>query len=178
MYDRTVKPVPEPTATALRYRIETLVSVNGVKMAKHQNLLRLYPQLSGVLLFEGVLFGFGIGINVTDIVFLGFSPRTGFGWSKDALVGAYGTAIVGTSLPDSQFTTGPIIVLPRYICGLVTLGASLHLSPRDVIMSWDFADLAIMINTVAIYTYRNDCFPKHQGEVGTFINLMRTRGGT
>jgi hypothetical protein len=31
-----------------------------------------------------------------------------------------------------------------------------------LIMGWGIAELAIMINTVAVYAYLNDCFPKHQ----------------
>lgn len=34
-----------------------------------------------------------------------------------------------------------------------------------------------MINTVAIYAYANDCFPKHAGEISALINLARTQGG-
>ena len=29
-------------------------------------------------------------------------------------------------------------------------------------MGWGIAELAIMINTVAVYAYCNDAFPKHQ----------------
>lgn len=29
-------------------------------------------------------------------------------------------------------------------------------------MGWGIAETAIMINTVAVYAYANDCFPKHQ----------------
>jgi hypothetical protein len=36
MYDRTVKPIPEPTTTGLRYRIETLIGITGVKMQKYR----------------------------------------------------------------------------------------------------------------------------------------------
>lgn len=32
-------------------------------------------------------------------------------------------------------------------------------------MGWGIAEAAIMINTVAIYAYGNDCFPKHQVRV-------------
>lgn len=56
------------------------------------------------------------------------------------------------------------IAIPLYICGFVTLGAALekHLSPGALIMGWGIAELAVMINTVAIYAYCNDCFPKQQ----------------
>lgn len=94
MYDRTLKPIPEPQTTGLRYRIETLIGITGIKMAKFRaswyeaiaSPLRVLwrPHLLGMLLFEvrliyalanwlnflktkfqGMLFGFGIGINVS-----------------------------------------------------------------------------------------------------------------
>ncbi len=61
-------------------------------------------------------------------------------------------------------------------------------------MGWGIAELAIMINTVAICMYLlrlhcftltdilpdaycNDCFPKQQGEISALINLARILGG-
>ncbi|KAJ7764468.1 hypothetical protein B0H14DRAFT_2633588 [Mycena olivaceomarginata] len=74
MYDRGLKPVPEPSTTDLRYRVETLIGLTGHKMAKHRDsrynaimspiCLAWRPQLLGLLFFEGMMFGFGIGINV------------------------------------------------------------------------------------------------------------------
>lgn len=56
------------------------------------------------------------------------------------------------------------IAIPLYICGFVTLGAAfqMHLSVGALVMGWGIAELAIMINTVAVYAYCNDAFPKHQ----------------
>lgn len=45
------------------------------------------------------MFGFGIGINVTNAVFLGSPPPVGFGYSPYAVAGSYGTPIVSYSLP-------------------------------------------------------------------------------
>ena len=66
MYDRTLKPPPEPTATGLKYRIESLVGITGMKMAKYRvswiesilSPLRVVwrPHLISILLFEGVVF--------------------------------------------------------------------------------------------------------------------------
>lgn len=36
---------------------------------------------------------------------------------------------------------------------------------------------AILINTVAVYAYLNNCFPTRQGEVSALVNLARTLGG-
>jgi len=72
-------------------------------------------------------------------------------------------------------------------------------------MGWGIAEVAIMVNTVAVCTffrfiyihvisdenddlgrllhtpfldaYVNDCFPKHQGEISALLNLARTLGG-
>lgn len=56
------------------------------------------------------------------------------------------------------------IALPLYICGFVTLGASIekHLSVGALIMGWGISEFSVMINTVAVYAYCNDAFPKHQ----------------
>lgn len=36
MYDRTVKPIPEPKSKGLRYRIESLVGITGLHMQKYR----------------------------------------------------------------------------------------------------------------------------------------------
>lgn len=41
-----------------------------------------------------MLFGFGIGVNVTQAVFLGSPPPVGFGLTPFAVSGSYGTPIV------------------------------------------------------------------------------------
>ncbi|KAF9026145.1 MFS general substrate transporter [Hymenopellis radicata] len=213
MYDRTVKPIPEAQTTGLRYRIESLVGITGVKMAKYRiswtesiiSPLNVVwrPHLLAILIFEGVLFGFSIGINVTNVVFLGEPAPVGFGWSQFAIAGGYGTPIVAVIVGElvGRYMNDWImnvsirrnsgvfeaesrlwacyLALPLYICGFVTLGAAVqkHLSPGALIMGWGIAELATMINTVAVYAYCNDCFPKHQGEISALVNLARTLGG-
>ena len=56
------------------------------------------------------------------------------------------------------------LATPLYICGFVTLGAALekHLGVGALIMGWGIAEFSIMINTVAVYAYCNDSFPRHQ----------------
>ncbi|KAJ7681071.1 major facilitator superfamily domain-containing protein, partial [Mycena polygramma] len=59
MYDRGVRPIPEPPTTGLRYRVETLLGLTGHKMAKFRDSwyqaiaapLRIVwrPQLLGIL---------------------------------------------------------------------------------------------------------------------------------
>ncbi|KAF8156654.1 MFS general substrate transporter [Crassisporium funariophilum] len=213
MYDRTVRPIPEPTTTGLRYRIETLIGITGVKMQKYRiswtqsimSPLHLVwrPHLLMILIFEGMLFGFSIGINVTNAVFLGTPPPVGYGFSPFAIAGGYGTPIVSVLIGElvGRYANDYImnasirrnkgvfeaesrlwacyIAIPLYICGFVTLGAALqnHLSVGALIMGWGIAELATMINTVAVYAYCNDAFPRHQGEISALINLARTLGG-
>ncbi|KAF8880031.1 major facilitator superfamily domain-containing protein [Infundibulicybe gibba] len=213
MYDRTVRPIPERPTTGLRYRIETLIGITGVKMAKYRtpwaeailspiNVV-WRPHLLMILIFEAMVFGFSIGINVTNAVFLGTPPPVGYGFSQFAIAGSYGTPIVSVLIGElvGRYTNDWImnvcirrnkgvfeaesrlwacyIAIPLYICGFVTLGAALekHLSVGALIMGWGIAELAVMINTVAVYAYCNDCFPKQQGEISALINLARTLGG-
>lgn len=213
MYDRTVKPIPEVPTGGLRNRIEALVGLTGAKMSKYrvswaESILTPLnvvwrPHLLMVLIFEAMLFGFGIGINVTNVVFLGSPPPLGYGFSEFAIAGSYGTPIVSAILGEliGRYTNDWImnvcvrrnngvfeaesrlwacyIAIPLYICGFVLLGASFqnHLSTVALVFGWGIAELSIMINTVAIYAYCSDVFPKHQGEVSALINLARTLGG-
>lgn len=47
---------------------------------------------------KGILFGFGIGINVTNAVFLGEPKPLGFEWSPYAIASGYGTPIVSIKI--------------------------------------------------------------------------------
>ncbi|KAL6299412.1 MFS general substrate transporter [Sparassis latifolia] len=215
MYDRTLanpKPISRP-ASALRYRIETLVGITGMRMARYRASWRSVslacldviwrPHIASILLFESLLFGFGIGINTTNAVFLALPVPGGYGFSQYAIAGAYGTPIVavligetlgryfndwvmnygirhnkGVFVAETRLWTCYIAV-PLYVCGFVVLGASFqkHLSVGALVMGWGIAEMAIMMNTVAVYAYCNDCFPTRQGEVSALINLCRTLGG-
>lgn len=81
MYDRRLKHQPSPpprslTKQYLRYRIESLVGVTGVRMAKHRQpwlniifaplMIVWRPHLLAILVFEAMVFGFSIGINVSS----------------------------------------------------------------------------------------------------------------
>ena len=56
------------------------------------------------------------------------------------------------------------IATPLYICGFITLGAAFqkHLGVGALVMGWGIAQVSIMVNTVAVYAYCSDAFPKHQ----------------
>ncbi|GLB39339.1 putative MFS general substrate transporter [Lyophyllum shimeji] len=213
MYDRTLKPVPPRPTTGLRYRIETLVGITGYKMAKYRAnwstvlmsplWVLTRPHALLIIIFEGVLFGFGIGINVTNAVFLGEAPPVGYEFNATIISGLYATPIVACLLGElvGRYVNDWIqnvsirrnngvfvaesrlwacyVAIPLYICGFLVLGASFqkHLSVGSIIMGWGIAELSIMINTVAVYAYLNDCFPRQQGEVSALLNLGRTLGG-
>jgi hypothetical protein len=112
MYDRTVKPIPpSPRQPGLRYHIRTLVGLTGLEMTKYRSSWReamlgsislvWRPHLLAVLLFEAMLFGFGIGINVTNAVFLGTPPPVGFGFSQTVVAGMYATPLVSRRCIDA-----------------------------------------------------------------------------
>jgi hypothetical protein len=124
MYDRTIKPIPQRLSTGIRYRIESLIGITGANMAKYRSSwyevilspfnLVWRPHLLAVLIFEvlhshillfkiliirqGMLFGFSVGINVTQAVFFGSPPPIGFGLKPFAISGLYGTPIVCRSV--------------------------------------------------------------------------------
>ena len=106
MFDRKLTnpmPIPKPKSR-IRYRIETLVGITGARMAKYRDTwteavfpilnIAWRPHLLSVLLFEGALFGFGIGMNVTNAVFLQLPHPEGYQFDQLAIAGAYGTPIV------------------------------------------------------------------------------------
>jgi hypothetical protein len=213
MYDRTLKPIPPRPTTGLRYRIETLIGITGIKMAKYRSSwsevvfspvkILWRPHLLGALIFEGIFFGFSIGINVTTAVFLGTPPPVGFGYSAFAVSGLYGTPIVAVFVGEliGRFTNDWImnlsirrnngvfeaesrlwacyIAVLLGICGFVLLGASFqkHLSTGALVMGWGISEVAVMINTVAILAYCTDSFPRQHGEISALINLTRVLGG-
>ena len=65
MYDRTLKPVPPRPTAGLRYRVETLLGITGVKMAKYRaTWIRAIvspfqvvwrPHVLSILIFEVVI---------------------------------------------------------------------------------------------------------------------------
>jgi len=214
LFDRSLKPIPPRPTPGLRYRIETLIGITGVKMAKYRpswsevvwSPLSLVwrPHLLLMLVYEGIMFGFSIGINVTNVVFVG-TPRNmgGYGFTPFAIAGSYGTPIVSVILGEligryfndfiadfnirrnkgvfeAEFRLWmTYLALPLFICGMVVLGATFQktLSVGALVMGWGLAEIAVMMNTVAIYAYCNDCFPRHPGEISALINLARTLGG-
>ncbi|KAG2365589.1 major facilitator superfamily domain-containing protein [Suillus spraguei] len=199
MYDRHLVSKPLQTSTGLRYRFETLMGITGYNMAKYRPQwpavllasldVAWRPQFFFVVLFEAFVFGFSIGVNTTNVVFMGSPPPVGFGFSQYAIAGAYATPIVavlfgefigrhmndfimnlnirkngGFFEAESRLWTC-YLAMPLYICGFLTLGAGIqNLNKVALIMGWGIALVAITLNTVA-------------GEVSALLNFARSVGG-
>ncbi|OCH89126.1 MFS general substrate transporter [Obba rivulosa] len=215
MYDRKLpdpKPIPRPKSRVLN-RVQTLLGFTGARMAKYRpNWMEVIfgcvnlvwrPHFLGIIVFEAMVFGFSIGINVTNVVFLGSPPPVGFGFSQFGIAGSYGTPIVAVLIGEvlgryfndwvmnfcirrnngvfvAEFRLWTCyIAMPLYLCGFLLLGGAIqnHLSIGALVMGWGIAEVAVMINTTAVYAYCNDCFPAHRGEISALINLARTLGG-
>ncbi|ORY88677.1 major facilitator superfamily domain-containing protein [Leucosporidium creatinivorum] len=213
MYDRDVVPFPERPTQGLRYRIETLLGVTGVKMAKYrcswaESVSSVFdlvwrPHMLLMLIYVGVTFGFGIGINVTTAVFTGSPPPVGYGFSAYGTAACYGIPIVaviigelvgrylndavadrlikrnsGVFLAEFRLWTC-YVAIPFFVAGFVLIGAGFQykLSVAALVFGWGMAEFAILINTVSVYNYLNNCFPTRQGEVSALVNFARTMGG-
>ncbi|KAH9922445.1 MFS general substrate transporter [Amylocystis lapponica] len=161
------------------------------------------PHMLSILVFEGMLFGFAAGINTTNAVLLDLPKPGGFGFSEYAIAGAYATPIVATLVGEllGHYVNDWVMnfcirrnngvfesemrlwicyaAIPLYVCGFVVLGAAFqnHLGVGALVMGWGISQMAIMVNTVAVYAYCNDCFPSRQGEISALVNLARTLGG-
>ena len=114
----------------------------------------------------------------------------------------YGTIDIEYSVGHGSNTSMAVracyVAVPLYVCGFLTLGTAFqkHDSVGVIVIGWGIAEVAIMVNTVAVCAslydvlstrkisrvnpsdaYANDCFPKHQGEISGLLNLARTLGG-
>lgn len=110
IYDRHMNPVPERHASGLRYRFDSLIGITGVRMAKYRPSLWAgvksmfdvlwRPHALMMYIFVGWLFGCGIGINVTNAVFLGSPPPLGYGYEPIITASMYATPIVAVLLGE------------------------------------------------------------------------------
>lgn len=71
------------------------------------------------------------------------------------------------------------ISMPPFVAGFILVGAAFQnkLNVAAVIFGWGLAEFGILINTVAVYNYLNNCFPTRQGETSALINWARVLGG-
>ncbi|TKA57187.1 hypothetical protein B0A53_01143 [Rhodotorula sp. CCFEE 5036] len=213
IYDRHMNPVPPRHATGLKYRFDSLIGVTGVRMAKYRPSLWAgvksmfdvlwRPHALMMYIFVGWLFGCGIGINVTNAVFLGSPPPLGYGYEPIITASMYATPIVAVLLGEfaGRYINDGIadrlikrnsgvflaemrlwsiyIAMPFFIVGMCLLGWAYEEKPSivAVIFGWGMAEFGILILTVATYNYLGNTFPQQQGEVSAMINLARTIGG-
>jgi len=213
LYDRGVPKVLDQLTKKPSSRIKDLLGINGARLAKYRTPwgvllmrpMRLIwrPHLLSMMIYEGVLFGFSIGMNLTVSLFLGEPPPVGFGRSQDTIAAVYATPsvsvllgqVLGTYLNDyiaSQSIKRNkgvfeaesrlwmcYISLPFYIAGLIISGFAFQnkLPLVAVVFGWGVREVAVMTTTVAVYAYANNCFPRYEGEVSGLLNLARTLGG-
>ncbi|KAF7312893.1 Efflux pump rdc3 [Mycena kentingensis (nom. inval.)] len=125
MYDRSLRPSPPRPTAGLRYRVETLFGLTGIKMAKYRpswrectvSPLRVLwrPHAFLVMFYGGVEFGLSIGITITNAIVIGTSPPTGFGFSQTATSFSYATPIVATIIGELIGRYGNDMFLERGI---------------------------------------------------------------
>ncbi|GHJ89596.1 hypothetical protein NliqN6_5998 [Naganishia liquefaciens] len=213
MFDRHLDPIPEKPTTGMRYRIETLVGINAAKMSRYrpsifQGVLDIVnlvwrPQCILPLFYVMLTFGFGIGINVTNAVFVASPPPLGFGFEGNKLAGSYWSPIVGCILGEivgryfNDWTASRLIRknqgvfeaemrlwtlylgLPFFAAGFIILGAGFQykFNFAGLVIGWVLAEFGILISTVGIYAYLTNTFPYRQGEVSALVNAFRVFGG-
>ncbi|CAK5277845.1 unnamed protein product, partial [Mycena citricolor] len=157
------------------------------------------PHTLLVMIYGGVQFGLSIGITMTNATLLGEPRPLGFGLSETVIAGTYATPIAATVAGEIIGRYGNDLIstlsirrnagvfeaemrlwmcyfaLPLYVTGFLLLGFGFqNHNLAGVIMGWLLGQIAIMLNTTAIYAYLKDCFPAHQGEVSALFNFFRT----
>ncbi|KIK57101.1 hypothetical protein GYMLUDRAFT_773892 [Collybiopsis luxurians FD-317 M1] len=213
MYDRKGIRTGMTGAQGIRARFASLVGITGYKTAtqappwKELTMLPLRimwrPHFVGIYLFEAMVFGFAIGINITNTIFLQNPPPLGFGLDQITVAGIYATPVISVLVGESLgryfndwimyycvrrnsgvfeaefrlWTCYPLI--PVYLAGFLLLGATFqkHFHVAVVVVAWVLINISYLMITVAVYAYCNDCFPRRQGEVSAILNLARTLGG-
>ncbi|EGG00293.1 uncharacterized protein MELLADRAFT_93710 [Melampsora larici-populina 98AG31] len=184
IYDRFSEDQPVP-GRSFKARFESLIGITGFRTAGDRDTWRqaitpmiqllARPHLMGILIYLGAVFGFGIGINVTNVVFVLSPPPFGFGLTTIAASSLYATPVIavfigeimgryindaiakrlthrnsGVFEPEMRLWT-LYIGLPLYVGGLVLLGAAFQekLSVAAIVFGWGLAEVATMVTTVA-----------------------------
>ncbi|KXN86661.1 hypothetical protein AN958_09839 [Leucoagaricus sp. SymC.cos] len=200
-------------AAGLKNRLWTLLGITGVKRARLEPTWKEVlvapidvvwrPHMFLILLFEVSVFGFGIGINVTNTLFFQSQPPVGFGFDPTTVSGIYATPVIavvageilgrylndwvmnfsvkrnhGVFEAESRLWTCYFEVA-LYVVGFVILGVALQnrFSIAVIVVGWAIAQIAVLVTTVAVYAYCNDCFPQKRGEISALLNLVRILGG-
>ncbi|KIJ36590.1 hypothetical protein M422DRAFT_61133 [Sphaerobolus stellatus SS14] len=144
---------------------------------------------------KGVLFSFAIGMNVTTSVLLGEKPPLGYSYGQYAISGIYATPVISSLAGHwiagylNDFIVNSIIrrnqgvfeaesrLWMYYFAVLIYVVGLFKLLVAVVIIGWAMRQVAVALNTVAVYAYANDCFPKYNGEVSGLMSLFRALAG-
>ncbi|KAF9072425.1 MFS general substrate transporter [Rhodocollybia butyracea] len=169
-----------------RSRLATLVGITGWRTASQgpewkeliMQPLRLIwrPHFIGMYLFEAMTFGFPIGVNITNTIFLQSPPPLGFGLDQITVAGIYATPIVAVFIgevlgryfndwvmyycvrhndgifeAESRLWTCYISV-PLYLIGFLVLGAAFqnHFNIGVVVVGWAFILISCLMTTTAV----------------------------
>jgi len=105
LFDRHLNPMPRPPTPGMRHRLETLIGITGWRLRHHRpswkrcigDVFEIVwkPQVILPLLYVMWVFGFGIGINVTNAVFVGEPRPIGYGLTANQQAGSYFSPVIG-----------------------------------------------------------------------------------
>ncbi|PLW14193.1 hypothetical protein PCANC_00168 [Puccinia coronata f. sp. avenae] len=213
IYDRYLTLGSDSTArTTPTSRLKTLVGITGYKTAHircswKQAIMPTFKLLTKphcllLLIYMGVVFGFAIGINVTNVVFTSSPPPLGYGLRQVVVASLYATPVVAVFLgevigrylndktvsiltsrnhgvfePEMRLWT-LYIGIPPIAAGFVVLGGAFQYkwNLAAVVFGWGMAEVGIMITTVAILNYLNNSF-FFPGEISALMSQARILGG-
>ncbi|KAA1081562.1 hypothetical protein PGTUg99_017568 [Puccinia graminis f. sp. tritici] len=213
IYDRYLTSQADtPAGTSSTPRLKTLVGISGYKAADlrcswRQAIMPTFqlltkPHCLALLVYMGIIFGFAIGINVTNVVFTSSPPPLGYGLSQVVVASLYATPVVavfmgevaGRYLNDKtvSFLTARnhgvfepemrlwtlYLGIPPIVVGFVVLGGAFQYKWNlvAVVFGWGMAEVGIMITTVATLNYLNNSF-FFPGEISALMSQARVLGG-
>ncbi|KAI7950492.1 hypothetical protein MJO29_009166 [Puccinia striiformis f. sp. tritici] len=186
VYDRYLALASDsPAKINSNSRLKTLLGIAGYKTADlrcswRQAVMPTFqllakPHCLAILIYMGVIFGFAIGINVTNVVFTSSPPPLGYGVSQVIVASLYATPVVAVFLgevtgrylndktvsyltsrnrgvfePEMRLWT-LYLGIPLIVVGFVVLGGAFEHKWNlvAVVFGWGMAEVGIMITTVA-----------------------------
>ncbi|KAI7947182.1 hypothetical protein MJO28_009090 [Puccinia striiformis f. sp. tritici] len=213
VYDRYLALASDsPAKINSNSRLKTLLGIAGYKTADlrcswRQAVMPTFqllakPHCLAILIYMGVIFGFAIGINVTNVVFTSSPPPLGYGVSQVIVASLYATPVVAVFLgevtgrylndktvsyltsrnrgvfePEMRLWT-LYLGIPLIVVGFVVLGGAFEHKWNlvAVVFGWGMAEVGIMITTVATLNYLNNSF-FFPGEISALLSQARVLGG-
>jgi len=213
IYDRYVTLASDsPDRATPTSRLRTLIGITGYKTAHmrcswKQAIMPTFklltkPHCLSLLIYTGAIFGFAIGINVTNVVFTSSPPPLGYGLSQVVVASLYATPVVAVLLgevigrylndktvsfltyrnhgifePEMRLWT-MYAGIPLLVAGFVVLGGAFQHKWNlvAVVLGWGMAEVGIMITTVASLNYLNNSF-FFPGEISALLSQARVLGG-